>query len=211
MAADVIDRIVKQNLGVYRASPSRLLEDVSQEAQVAADYRGRLVYELLQNADDAMGEGTSVEDRVSFLVTDHGLWIANSGRSLTDEDVQGLCGLGASSKVDAHGVRRASIGHKGLGFKSVLEITSAPAAFSRTCSFELGQVHARRHVDELWNALGFPPPRAVPAMRFPSRLIELPAQWRAFEEDGLNTAFHFPFGRRRRLHPIQMIGTGVSG
>ena len=31
-----------------------LQEDVSQEAQVADDYRGRLVYELLQNADDAM-------------------------------------------------------------------------------------------------------------------------------------------------------------
>ena len=38
---EVIDRIVEQNLGVYRASPSRLLEDVSQEAQVASDYRGR--------------------------------------------------------------------------------------------------------------------------------------------------------------------------
>jgi Domain of unknown function (DUF3883) len=193
MAADVIDRIVEQNLGVYRASPSRLQEDVSQEAQVASDYRGRLVYELLQNADDAMADGASVEDRVSFLVTDRGLWIANSGRSLTDEDVQGLCGLGASSKVDAHGIRRASIGHKGLGFKSVLEITSAPAAFSRTCSFELGQEHARRHVDELWRTLGFASPQAVPAMRFPSRLTELPAQWRMFEDDGLNTAFHFPF------------------
>ena len=51
---DVIGRIVEQNLGVYRASPSRLQEDVSQESQVASDYRRRLVYELLQNADDAM-------------------------------------------------------------------------------------------------------------------------------------------------------------
>src|SRR5205823_1344608 len=79
MTADVIDSIVKQNLGVYRESPPRLLEDVSQEAQVASDYRGRLVYELLQNADDAMAEETSIDDRVSFLVTDNELWIANSG------------------------------------------------------------------------------------------------------------------------------------
>src|SRR3954466_11467369 len=117
---DVIARIVEQNLGAYRAMPSRLQEDVSQESQVASDYRGRLVYELLQNADDAMADASTTSDRVSFLVTDDELWIANTGRALTDADVLGLCGLGASSKVDAAGNRRASIGHKGLGFKSVL-------------------------------------------------------------------------------------------
>src|SRR4051812_49420107 len=109
---NAIDRIVEQNLAVYRASPSRLQEDVSQEAQVANDYRGRLVYELLQNADDAMAEAQGSSDRVTFLVTDDELWIANDGRPLTDDDVQGLCGLGASSKVDTTGKRRASIGHK---------------------------------------------------------------------------------------------------
>ena len=98
---DVIGRIVEQNLGVYRASPSRLQEDVSQESQVASDYRGRLVYELLQNADDAMADSATTSDRVSFLVTDEELWIANTGRALTDDDVLGLCGLGASSKIDA--------------------------------------------------------------------------------------------------------------
>src|SRR5438128_1934514 len=82
--SDIIERIVEQNLGVYEAAPSRLKEDVSQEAQVASDYRGRLVYELLQNADDAMAESSSGTDRVSFLVTDSELWIANSGRSLTE-------------------------------------------------------------------------------------------------------------------------------
>jgi hypothetical protein len=182
MAADVIDRIVEQNMGVYRAAPSRLQEDVSQEAQVASDYRGRLVYELLQNADDAMADGSSQQDRVSFLVTDHELWIANSGRPLTDDDIQGLCGLGASSKVDARGTRRASIGHKGLGFKSVLEISEAPAIYSRTHSFELGEEHARRHVEALWSLIGASPPSAVPAMRFPSRLVEFPGQWSMFAD-----------------------------
>jgi len=167
MTPDALDRIVEQNLGVYRAAPSRLQEDVSQEAQVTSDYRGRLVYELLQNADDAMADQQDAEDRVSFLITDEDLWMANSGRALTDDDVQGLCGLGASSKVDAHGVRRASIGHKGLGFKSVLEITDRPAVYSTTYSFELGAIHARPHVDELWQQLESPPPRSVPAMRFP--------------------------------------------
>ena len=81
--------------------------------------------------------------------------------------MHGLCGLGASSKVDATGHRRASIGHKGLGFKSVLEVTDEPAVYSRTHAFKLGARYARPAVDALWADLGRPPPRSVPSMRFP--------------------------------------------
>lgn len=205
VTGDVVDRIVEQNLGVYRAAPSRLQEDVSQEAQVASDYRGRLVYELLQNADDAMEGNAPQRDRVAFLVTDDALWMANSGRPLTDTDVQGLCGLGASSKVDTAGTKRASIGHKGLGFKSVLEITDAPAVFSRTHSFRLGEREARPHVDALWDELGNARPRTVPAMRFPSTIEDAAAdaRWGDLHADGFNTAFVFPF--RSDLDPDQRV------
>jgi hypothetical protein len=201
MAGDVVDRIVEQNLGVYRAAPSRLQEDVSQEAQVASDYRGRLVYELLQNADDAMEGQSTRRDCIAFLITDQAMWMANSGRALTDADVQGLCGLGASSKVDAAGTKRASIGHKGLGFKSVLEITDAPAVFSRTHSFRLGEREARPHVEGLWGELGMQRPRRVPAMRFPSAIddAQADARWHDLRATGFNTAFAFPF--RSELDP----------
>lgn len=162
---DVIDAIVRENLAVYRSSVSRLQEDVSQEAQVAHDYRGRLVYELLQNADDAMESRGGHDDRILFRVTDDALWVANTGRALTEADVRGLCGLGASSKVDAGGVRRASIGHKGLGFKSVLEITDAPPALSRTYAFELGEAQARAAVRPVFQELGRGVPGRLPAMR----------------------------------------------
>ena len=203
MSSDVVQRIVEQNLGVYRAAPSRLQEDVSQEAQVASDYRGRLVYELLQNADDAMEGHATQRDSVAFLITDDALWMANSGRALTDADVQGLCGLGASSKVDAAGTKRASIGHKGLGFKSVLEITDAPAVFSRTHSFRLGEREARPHIEALWDELGNARPRTVPVMRFPSSIDDGDAdtRWRDLRDDGFNTAFVFPF--RADLEPEQ--------
>ena len=195
MASKIVEEIVHQNLGVYRASPSRLKEDVSQEAQVASDYRGRLVYELLQNADDAMESTASDADRVVFVITDDALWMANSGRPLTDADVHGLCGLGASSKVDAVGSKRASIGHKGLGFKSVLEITDAPSVFSRTISFRLGASEALPHVEDLWDELGHSRPTAVPAMRFPSSIKEADNsdRWLSLRHSGLNTAFEFPF------------------
>ena len=203
MDGAIIERIVEQNLGVYRASPSRLQEDVSQEAQVASDYRGRLVYELLQNADDAMESQATDADRVVFVMTDDAVWMANSGRPLTDADVQGLCGLGASSKVDAAGTKRASIGHKGLGFKSVLEVTDSPAVYSRTLSFRLGAREAWPHVGALWDELELPQPSDVPAMRFPSLIGEAEdeGRWSELRDMGLNTAFRFPLPRGSWVRP----------
>lgn len=196
---DVLDNIIEQNLAVYRHAPSRLQEDVSQEAQVADDYRGRLVYELLQNADDAMSGQATDDDRVTFLVTDDDLWVANTGRPLDDADVQGLCGLGASSKTTVSGRRRASIGHKGLGFKSVLEITLEPAAFSESYALRLGREVAEPLVSGLWAELGRPAPRHVPAMRFPERIDQASPRWEAFRGEGFRTAFRFPF--HDRLEP----------
>ena len=63
-AEDLIESIRTANLNVYRASPTRLREDVGSEAEIAYDYNGRLVYELLQNADDAMAGSTGVNPLV---------------------------------------------------------------------------------------------------------------------------------------------------
>src|SRR3954451_6620554 len=109
MNTDLLQAISAENLNVYRASPIRLREDASQEAQISSDYRGRLVYELLQNADDAMSGQASLDDRIVFRLTDTDLWVANSGRPLDEADVKGLCGIGASSKGEVTGRRRASI------------------------------------------------------------------------------------------------------
>lgn len=191
--ADILVRICRENLAVYRESPARLQEDVSQESQVAHDYRGRLVYELLQNADDALVGVESTEDRALFRLSDSDLWVANTGRPFTEADVRGLCGLGASSKTHAEGPRRASIGHKGLGFKSVLEITDAPEAYSETVSFRLGREHAKEEVGVLWAELDRGQVRGVPAMRFPSAIGGEHPTWRELRSEGFHSAFRFPF------------------
>ena len=125
----MLERIRNENLNVYRASPQRLLEDYGQECQIAQDYHGRLIYELLQNADDAMANGSSASS-IRFELTDTDLWVANSGRPLDEPDVRGLCGISASKKALRRLSRRASIGHKGMGFKSVLEISGEPEIHS---------------------------------------------------------------------------------
>lgn len=192
MPDETLARIRAENLGVYRASRIRLKEDVSQEDEVATNYRGRLVYELLQNADDAMAGAPSASDRITFRLTESDLWVGNSGRPLSDADVAGLCGIGASSKSEADGPRRATIGHKGMGFKSILEITAEPQAISEEHSFRLGADLAYDEVAALFEDLEEGPPRKVPAMRFPHDLEEAPAYWEHLHEEGIRTLFRFP-------------------
>lgn len=189
----VLERICQENLAVYRESAGRLQEDVSQESQVAHDYRGRLVYELLQNADDALLGVATTDDRALFRLTDSELWVANTGRPFTEADVRGLCGLGASSKAQPDGPKRASIGHKGLGFKSVLEVTHAPEAYSETVSFRLGREQAATRVSALWSDLDRGGVRGVPAMRFPSEISDPHPVWRSLSDEGYHSAFRFPF------------------
>ncbi len=189
---DLLQVISTENLNVYRASPIRLREDVSQEAQISNDYRGRLIYELLQNADDAMSGDPTLNDRIVFRLTDTELWVGNSGRPLEESDVKGLCGIGASSKGDVVGPRRASIGHKGMGFKSVLEITDAPEVISTDYAFRMSADFARLPIDQLMEELGEAKPSRVPVMRFPSTLEEPPNYWSELRQTGIQTLFRFP-------------------
>lgn len=191
----LIREIREANLNVYRASPARLREDVGSEAEIAHDYQGRLIFELLQNADDAMGGShAGTEDRIRFVLTDDELLVMNSGRPLTEADVRGLTSTGASSKTGvAEGGQRASIGHKGMGFKSILEITDRPEVYSTTYKFVLDAEQARPAVTAVLADLGQPEPDRVPIMRFPWQATETPRQWTAANGEGFNVLFRFPF------------------
>ena len=96
--------------------------------QVAQEYRGRAVLELLQNAHDVLG-GDDDPGQVSFVLNSSGehpeLLIANSGRPFRHEDFSGICELAQSPKDP-----NESVGNKGLGFRSVLELTTCPEVWS---------------------------------------------------------------------------------
>lgn len=181
---------------MYRASPQRLREDVGQEAQIAQDYRGRLIYELLQNADDAMAGEPASASCIRFTLTDDALWVGNSGRALDEADVRGLCGISASRKTQHAGKRRASIGHKGMGFKSVLEITEAPEVYSTTLSFRFGPADALRAVHQLVSERILEPVTRAPICRFPWHVDHRQEVWDEMRAQGLRTAFRFPLHAR---------------
>ena len=97
--------------------------------QITQSYRGRCVLELLQNGHDALTNTPPDDPRqISFLLRTHPepvLMIANSGHPFHQENFEGLCELGQSPKDP-----NKSVGNKGLGFRSVLEVSSCPEIWS---------------------------------------------------------------------------------
>ena len=97
--------------------------------QIAQAYRGRCVLELLQNAHDALSNPPPDDPRqISFLLSTRAepvLLIANSGHPFRLRDFEGLCQLGQSPKDP-----NESVGNKGLGFRSVLEVSAFPEIWS---------------------------------------------------------------------------------
>ncbi len=118
---DFLDEIRTRTIATYRVDPNRQKRDARRERAVSADYGGRYLWELLQNADDAM---------------------APEGESTTH-----------------------LIGTKGLGFKSVLEISDRPEVFSRPFAFrfsqDASQLLLRKHLQTKASAPVFEIPHTV--------------------------------------------------
>ncbi|MDB5580839.1 MAG: hypothetical protein JWR80_6015 [Bradyrhizobium sp.] len=102
---------------------------------VTADYHGRFLIELIQNAHDVHPEDRcdgQIEVLFDRRVGDNGtLFIANHGCPFTRRNVKALCDMGLSSKPPGE-----SIGNKGLGFRSVHHITDTPLIYSQASKGE---------------------------------------------------------------------------
>jgi hypothetical protein len=100
------------------------------ERTLTREYWGRFLIELLQNARDAWIAGASGgQDGILRirLTKDLALVVCNEGESLTPEVVlQSISKFGESPKPYG-----SAIGHKGIGFKAVLELTRVPRLYSR--------------------------------------------------------------------------------
>lgn len=101
--------------------------------QVEHQYHGRFLIELLQNAHDAFVEqllGTSNRVEIVFDPQDSpngSLLVANDGQPFSSSNFERLSQLGQSDKDP-----QKSIGNKGIGFRSVLEVSDCPEVYSRS-------------------------------------------------------------------------------
>lgn len=139
-AASAWQEIIDKTLGEVRTFIDEISNNTanyrtihSLTEQINHQYHGRFVIELLQNAHDALlAESRAQPRRILFRVIrdvhPHGvLLVANDGRPFRRENFLALARLGQSSKDF-----RDSVGNKGLGFRSVLEVCSAPEIYSRS-------------------------------------------------------------------------------
>jgi hypothetical protein len=97
--------------------------------QAVHDYEHRALVELLQNAHDAH-DPKDRKGRVAVLLDpdagSHGvLYVANTGRGFTASNFDAITDVARSDKRPEEG-----IGNKGIGFKSVLQLSRRPEIYS---------------------------------------------------------------------------------
>lgn len=100
--------------------------------QMQREYEDRFLYELIQNAYDA--HPPEADGQISILLAedegDHGvLYVANGGDPFSPDDFKSICSLAQSTKAPDQ-----AIGNKGVGFKSVLQVSSWPEVYSRSAA-----------------------------------------------------------------------------
>lgn len=98
-------------------------------AQATIEYHDRFLIELIQNGHDAHPKGEHsgrIEIMLDHEEGEHGvLYVGNGGQPFSHSNFKSICEIGLSDKLPGE-----AIGNKGLGFKSVLQISSRPEIYS---------------------------------------------------------------------------------
>lgn len=159
---------------------------------VREQYAGRYPLELVQNANDAVAAEGATAQHITFRVTESALLVGDTGAGFGTAQVESICDLAQSSKDP-----RKSVGYKGLGFKSVAEITDTPQIISGDLRFGFDRARLRREVEAIIGRaldVDFP----LPDYAFPFELsdADLGADLDTVEElqaSGFRTVMRLPF------------------
>lgn len=104
-------------------------------AELLYDDRTHFIYELLQNAEDALGRrepSWNGERKVSFHLEDDSLRLVHYGSPFDEGDVEAICRFLSSTKDSL-----TEIGRFGIGFKSVYAYTREPMIHSGSEHFKI--------------------------------------------------------------------------
>jgi hypothetical protein len=97
------------------------------------DDRTHFIYELLQNAEDALWRRPDWKGShsIHFSLAEHELRVSHFGKPFDEADVRGICGIAESTKG------LTAIGRFGIGFKSVYAFTDRPEVHSGSENFAI--------------------------------------------------------------------------
>lgn len=125
MQSSIILDLQKEFLTEATNAP-KLFRDLGKvEQYIAESYKTRSFIELIQNADDANSSTFGIYSMDNMLV------VANDGRPFTVHDIEALCRSGSSSKIRGG----STIGYRGIGFKSVVNLAKRIYVFSDDYKF----------------------------------------------------------------------------
>ncbi len=144
-------------LRAYTAQPRDAAEHFETENDVlSGGYAYRQLFELVQNAADAILEGGQATGRIHVCLTENELWAANTGAPLDKDGIVALMNARSSSK------RGGQIGRFGIGFKSLLKLGGRVNIVSRTIGLRFDPEQCRNRIRV---HLGLPPDARAPGMR----------------------------------------------
>ena len=131
------------------------------------DDRTHFIFELLQNAEDALAKRDTTWDgsrTVTFSLSSDELTVSHFGKPFDEADVRGVCGIGESTK------ELTDIGRFGIGFKSVYAFTDSPEIHSGEECFAIDDYVHPKQVNK------FPLKPDETVIRIPFRKDELDAK-----------------------------------
>lgn len=160
--SEFVENECSKRLRAYSAQPRDATEHFETENEaLSGGYAFRQLYELVQNAADAILESGDASGRIEVVLRAGQLATANTGAPLNEDGIVALLNARSSSK------RGIQIGRFGIGFKSLLKLGGKVALYSRTAGLrfepEACRARIRRH-------LGLAPGARAPGMRLADAL-----------------------------------------
>ena len=128
MLEPIISEINSAFIKEAKNSPALLADMAAMEKYMSESYSGRIIVELLQNADDAHSSRVFITERDGSVI------FANNGRPFTENDVMAISRSGASEKK-----RGVTIGYRGIGFKSTSFLSSEIIIHSNNTTFSFSK------------------------------------------------------------------------
>ena len=131
----------KRRLSAYRAQPRDAAEHFETENEVlSGGYAYRQLYELIQNAADAVIEAGDEFGIIEIRLSTDLLEVANTGASLDEDGIVALLNARSSPK------RGNQIGRFGIGFKSLLKLGDHIDIVSRSIGLRFDPGACRKRI-----------------------------------------------------------------